>query len=289
MQATARRLSVVSATSCARRRLIRVVRPTPKRHMKLEQGDAFELLNAAWIRERIPCYEQIWSAFIGHNGLGWPLLMQGISPEQEVHRKRFYQAHYTFALQALEVDQLVSGIDERIGEVRDYPAFVSALRELSYLMSSIGQIRDMFKIMDEALRMGGHLYCHFQDFYCLRSHILHGPRIPARLRDGLFMIPKIATQNAAFGEWDDKASWDSVPDQSFVYFADFCRITRDDLFALITQQHPSIFPAADSYFGGRRVAATGDPSALISLPSLSGVSVFPAISAFTRPSGVYAS
>ena len=35
MQATARMASVVSATSCARRRLIRGVRPTPTRHEDL--------------------------------------------------------------------------------------------------------------------------------------------------------------------------------------------------------------------------------------------------------------
>ena len=48
MQATARRLSVVSATSCARRRLIRVVRPTLQQHsMKLIPK--FTIVRCLWI------------------------------------------------------------------------------------------------------------------------------------------------------------------------------------------------------------------------------------------------
>ena len=75
--------------------------------MKLEQGDAFEVEYAHWLRERLPFYEKIWSAFIGHDGTGWPLQIKGLSAEKEQNRKKFYQAHYTFAIEAQQVDELV--------------------------------------------------------------------------------------------------------------------------------------------------------------------------------------
>ena len=50
MQATARRLSVVSATFCARRRLIRDVRPTNESHV--QPSDRYRLVFAGRFRSR---------------------------------------------------------------------------------------------------------------------------------------------------------------------------------------------------------------------------------------------
>ena len=65
--------------------------------MKLEQGDSFESRHANWIRQALPHYEHVWSAFIGHDGKGWPCPIIGLDPDAETDRKRFYQAHYSFA------------------------------------------------------------------------------------------------------------------------------------------------------------------------------------------------
>jgi hypothetical protein len=226
---------------------------TKSRNMKLEQGDAFEKENANWLRERLPFYEKIWAAFVGHDGSGWPLPMRDLSAQKEQNRKKFYQSHYTFAIEAFQVEELATGMSKRAGEIKRWKDFAREQQCLISLVSSIGRIRDMFKIMDESLKMGGRLFGPLQDFYAMRSHVLHGPRLPVQLREGLLLIPKIATGNAVSGEWDDKSVWDNVKLKDYVYFADFSLRSCDELFGLLRELHPKVFSAADEYFDGRRV------------------------------------
>jgi hypothetical protein len=254
--------------------------------MKLEQGDAFEITYAAWIREHLPHYEPIWAAFIGHNGNGQPLPMNGLAESQDVARKKFYQAHYTFATFAQELDTLLGQMDAGAGHVTTFEAFNREQQRLRQAVTLVGQIRDMFKIIDEALKMRGRLYEPMQDCYAMRSHILHGPRMPARCEDGFLMIPKIATQNAKIGEWDDKSVWDDFAASEFVSFADFCSSLRSEFFKLVGELHPKVFSAADAFFEGRRVQKPAKVQ-VFAQGSLSGLGVFPAVSAyFPPPSGV---
>jgi len=254
--------------------------------MKLEQGDAFEAGKADWIRARLPHYEPVWAAFIGHNGNGGPLPMAGLTPEQDLARKRFYQAHYSFALYAEEFDSLLQHVGRNAGAVATFDAFNHEQRLLQHAVTLVGQVRDMFKIIDDSLKMGGSLVNPMQALYDLRSHVMHGPRMPARLEDGFLKIPRIATRNPAIGEWDDKSVWDDFSGSQFVFFADFCDSLSGDFFTLLGDQHPKTFPAADQRFGGRRVE---DPAKIqiLDYASLSGLGAFPAISAYFPPaSGV---
>ena len=57
--------------------------------MDLGKGDKFEKKYAHWLREKLPFYEGIWSLFIGHDGNGWPLQIEGFSNAEEEKRKRF--------------------------------------------------------------------------------------------------------------------------------------------------------------------------------------------------------
>jgi len=150
--------------------------------MKLEEGDAFESEYADWIRERLPSYEPIWSAFIGHDGRGWPLPIDGLNQQEERNRKKFYQAHYTFAVQVHQLDKLIRSIDAKAGTVGKLSEFLAEQQGLTQVVTLTGQIRDMFKIIDEALLMEGALCGPLQDFYAMRSHVLHGPRMPVPSR-----------------------------------------------------------------------------------------------------------
>jgi hypothetical protein len=249
--------------------------------MKLEHGDAFEVEYADWPRGRLPYYEPIWSTFIGHDGTGWPLPMKGLPAEKEQNRKRFYQAHYTFAVEAQQVDEITESVNARQGEVSNLQAFLGEQRCLILLVSSLGRIRDMFKIIDEALNMGGSLYEPMQGFYSLRSIVLHGPRLPVQIADKLLLIPKIATGQGSFGEWEDKGVWDDVT--KFDYFADFCLRTRDELFKLIAGLHPKVYSAAMSYLDGHQVAEDKPPKT--SLGSIFSGLDSGNVSAYCPPSG----
>ena len=254
--------------------------------MKLEHGDAFEAQYVHWIRERLPHYEPIWSAFVGHNGRGWPLPIPGLTIEQERRRKKFYQAHYTFAVDAYQLDILLTALDRKAGNVGSLAEFLDDQLHLILAMALTGQIRDMFEIIDNAFDMGGVLFQPLQDFYAQRSNILHGPRMPVSLNGGFVSIPKVGTQTAIAGDWDSKGVWTDVDTKSFLYFTDWCQTLRADLFELLGRLHPKIFPAADSFFDKRRVVEQDFAKASAD-DTPYGLSVGPEVAAdLIPPSGV---
>jgi hypothetical protein len=253
--------------------------------MKLEEGDAFEVLNAQWIRDSLPSYEPIWSAFIGNNGSGWPCDMRGLDGKAEVDRKRFYQAHYSFARSMRKIADLAAEFDKSNGLLPTYQCFENETDRLFQYASHVGHVRDMFKIIDDALGCHGHLHGPLQGFYSERSHVLHGPRLPVHIEHGFLKIPRIGGMNEVFGDWTSKATWDSIPKESFVFIRDFVAETTTRLNALVVDIHGKVFDAAMKRFGGNKIA---EPKSKLDFSSnVSGLTFAPAISAFNPPSGVF--
>lgn len=249
--------------------------------MQLEYGDAFEKANASWIRQVLPHYEPLWSAYIGHNGKGWPQPIATLSIDESARRRKLYQAHYSAACGCYQFEQSLRDMEARLGEAKDIDSFMREHRHLYGMMTWVGYIRDMYKQMDEALSLGGAAYVPLQDFYALRSHIMHGPRMPIRIIDGLIQIPRIARQNKAAGDWDDKSYWDDFTNSDFVYLADFCSQTKNDLFALVRAMHAKVYSAACKLFGERQIELR-----LVDGPTfISASTAMPAISAWNPPSG----
>jgi hypothetical protein len=81
----------------------------------LELGDSFEVRNKEWLRLRLPTYEVVWVAFIGHDGAGHALPMPGLSSTQESQRRSFYQAHFTAAKECHRLDSLMTLSNEKLG------------------------------------------------------------------------------------------------------------------------------------------------------------------------------
>lgn len=218
--------------------------------MKLEDGDSFESNKAEWIRTHLPTYEQIWSDYIGHDGRGKPLQFVGLAEERNSRRIRFAQAHYSFAVTAYQfwkACQRIESSDERIETI---DAVLDHSDRLLALMALAGHVRDMFLAMDTALKMNGTGSNDLQEFYVQRSNVLHGPRLPMVVEDGVFLkIPVIASEDRRPNEWDSKAQWEQVDPTRMIYLVDFCRELREELFARICEIHPRIYAAAQREFG----------------------------------------
>jgi hypothetical protein len=249
--------------------------------MRLEQGDAFEQAHATWLRQELPHYETLWSAYIGHAGDGWPLPLANLTDDEASRRRKMYQAHYSAAVGCFQIDESLREIEARLGEVRDIDSFMREHRHLNSIMGWVGHVRDMYKQMDEALALSGAAYMPLQDFYALRSHIMHGPRMPIRIVDGLVQIPRVARQNKTSAEWDDKSYWEDFKGAEFVFLADFCTQTRAEFFSLVREMHAKTHSAACELFGSRRIVdRPPERHAFISASS-----AMPAISAWNPPSG----
>ena len=246
--------------------------------MKLEDGDAFERKHTAWIRESLPHYESVWSAFIGHDGTGRPCKIDGLSEELETDRKSFYQAHYSFARSMRRATSIAAGLDRTLGAVASYDDFEDEIDRLSDYFNAIGNVRDMFKLITEALKLEDDLHVPLQDFYAMRSHIIHAPRLPAKVEDGLLKVPKTGGQNLQIGEWDNRSKWDEIPDESFVFLRDLVSDSATEFATLVNEAHGKVFNAADRRFSGGRITVPVNP---VEQPSITFGDCFsPAISAF---------
>lgn len=216
--------------------------------LTLELGDAFECGCAEWIRAKLPSYEKIWQDFIGHDGKGHPLPIEGLNDVDENRRRRFYQAHYSFAQSAYRLDQLADKASAEVHPIHRIEEFWPYYDQFSLFVTLVGHVCDMFEIMDVELGVKGVLYEEFKEFYAQRSQIMHGPRPPVKFDGTSWAIPAIAGSNEKYEEWASKGTWDSVMGGEFVYVVDYIEKTRKALFELITKKHGAIYDVALSAF-----------------------------------------
>jgi hypothetical protein len=227
--------------------------------MTLEQGDPFEVMHREWLRLRLPSYERIWRDFIGHDGWCHPLPMAGLSRDQEARRRAFYQAHYTMAQRCLNIDDSLKRADDTLAAVNDHESLRNEFECLYNLLCAIGHVRDMFVKMDAALKLGGHVGGALQEFYDVRSHVMHGPQMAYVIEANLLKIPMIATRNKLGSEWDDESCWDDMDASTFCFAADFCREAGNAFFALVNKLHPAVYEGAFRLFDGKKVSWSRRP------------------------------
>jgi hypothetical protein len=236
--------------------------------MTLDKGDPFEVLHQKWLREMLPFYEVVWRDFIGNDGSNYPLPIDGLTPDQANRRCKFYQAHYTMALRCFAIHEIMQRASERLVAVDDNESLRKEFEFLYQFMASIGHVRDMFKIMDDALKLRGSVVGQLQEFYDVRSHVLHGPQMPyfVDVEHGFLNIPRVAARNKVEGEWDDACCWYDMKPDMFITAADFCFDTGRDFFATVNKIHSAIHAGAASLFDGKRI----DWSRRVVIPLLEG-------------------
>lgn len=221
--------------------------------MLLEKGDAFEVSHANWLRAKLPHYEAIWADFIGNDGRAHPLPIPGLDDDKEARRRRFYQAHYTIAQRCLSIDESMQRGAETLGAVGDADDVGKEFDLLFEFMSKIGSVRDLFKAMDTALKLNGKASDPLQEFYDMRSHVMHGPLMPYLVDDGLLKIPPMAKRNKGANEWESKSLWEEVDPSSFVYAAEFCTKTGEAFFNVVNTLHAKVRAGAYAFFDGKKV------------------------------------
>jgi hypothetical protein len=224
--------------------------------LKLEQGDAFERRNADWIRATLPRYEETWTAFIGkkQSGPAKPMDMPGLTPELERSREEFYQAHYSLARKLLLLTKLSKEIVDSIGDVRTYEQFEETEDRLFRYGSYLGFIFDMFERIEITLKPLGGFCEELRSFYNQRHHIIHTPHIPHTIdANGIYMIPRIASEKGLDGQWHKSSVWSEFKDGDFVCLAEFVEETTSSFLDIVRKCHAKVFDAANRRFEGRRI------------------------------------
>lgn len=243
--------------------------------MTLEQGDRFEKESATWIREHLPTYEKLWSEFIGNDGTAHPLPLTNLPPEDEASRKFFYQAHYSMALSAKKIHEIMDGLKDVILASRADQSYERQFDLLFCLMARIGHVRDMVAKMDAALSMNGEAEAPLQGFYHMRSHLCHGPQMPSSQKDDQIHVPMIGADNPTASEWHDKDFWDKKDPETFVPLHDLCEKLVQEFFEILTSVHQKIYGAAKTKFSRCVLAQSpARPSnEQLATPSFSGCNI----------------
>lgn len=145
----------------------------------LNNGDPFEQTHAGWFSEKLPGYEATWQATIGNDGNNGPLPLPNPTPDLLRARKQFYQSHYSFALSAYLLDQVMIVINATEGDHAGVPAYLRDMQNFFLFITYVGHIRDMMEDISSKRALNDAAILEpFDLFYGLRSHVLHAARVP---------------------------------------------------------------------------------------------------------------
>jgi hypothetical protein len=206
---------------------------------KLEDGDLFERTQAAWIRTNLPIYEEIWSEFIGHNGLGNPIHCYiGDDGASTNEHKMFCQSHYSTALFLYIFDTSTKDSLEYIRSHQSKPldanVYISLTQRTSTFLALMGQICDMVAAIATALG-ANHIYEPIAKFMKERNQAIHAARIPMGMNyAGVYFAP-IALHDSEPG-YRNRIAWSEVEQGKYKYAEDWFEETRSGLISKIANE-----------------------------------------------------
>lgn len=199
----------------------------------LEQGDLIERGNASWIRDNIPAYEKIWQRYIGNNGRGQPLKIEGLETSVQVRREKFYQAHYSMMVALLQLRNICDEYNVSLGQVKEenfVTQYLQVLRDVMAFMCFLGWVRDMMFRIDSALQLHDRVAKRFQTFYEQRNNYLHSAILSQRIDgDGLLSMAVPAGNTELGSDWFSKSLWSESDSKRFLLVPDFMRETLQKL------------------------------------------------------------
>jgi hypothetical protein len=249
----------------------------------LESGDLFERSHAAWLREHLRGYEDVWGRFIGNDGHNCALPLIGLDHETTEARKKFCQSHYSLALYARLIFDVT---DEALDRIRANTSpesrkscdeYLKNSRTITLFLALLGQICDMVEAIAASLK-DNEIAEKISAFAKERNNAIHGARIPMSGDHVGLKIAVIARSEDAPGFSNDRL-WESVSVHDFHYFEDWLEQTREKLFTILrTPIFPMIRKAATKRFGGREIAAPKLAEAsVVAISSGSGDANYPVV------------
>jgi len=174
--------------------------------MTLDGGDLLESSNAAFIRERLPAYEQIWSRYIGHDGKGKLINLPHLTPDQSNERIVFAERHYTVLESIICMKELLQ--ENYI--VNDISTYLNVLNKFICFYAHAGRIRDnMEKLITKTFGTdkSNLMMQRLEDIYQQRNNALHGKKVPIRIIDTMLIMPFLKGNEEAGNNWHSDLTW----------------------------------------------------------------------------------
>lgn len=209
-----------------------------------DYGDAIEKDYAVFIESRLPGYYKIWQTYVGHDGNGHPLKIDGISEEDEGKRNRFVQYHYT-ALESIvsmldilnTLSQLgIVSLDSEEGRKN----YICSLNFFMAFYAHAGRIRDLVKKMSEIWNQA-YLVQKFEEFYQQRNNVLHEAKLPiAFVEEALAILPPAGKVDEP-EKWGRNRIWYKVDDNHFEFLQDFLKKFFEEILTQLNNFFEALF------------------------------------------------
>ena len=201
-------------------------------------GDKIETKYYQSIQEKLGGYEEIWKIYIGHDGNGQMLEVEGLSEEENKNRKITGKLNYTI------LTSLV-GLLKTIEDYKNYTfnedAFERYDGDIVKTLGLIGRIRDniqdLFNLFfkDNSKK----LILDMEQFFEERNQVLHNVRLGFVILNGKLMIPKTETNIQPF---KNSVDWKDLAPEDCIDFYDYLTDTTEKLFKIANSCFYKILP-----------------------------------------------
>lgn len=199
-----------------------------------KSGDLLERSYSNLIKTRIPAYEEIWKMYIGHDGQGRMLEVNGLSANQEKTRVTFSQYHYTCLECIVGMNFIIekakhysfSKINDLLQQNIDFIAF----------HAYVGKIRDGIETMG-TLMSKPDLFLKFDNYWKERCVVIHDKKLPFSIIDGVYLILKKPQLIKDYAN-NEEFSWYSFNENDFAFISDYLTETFE---GVLNELNSSLF------------------------------------------------
>lgn len=178
-----------------------------------EHGDIIEKDYAELIESRLTGYSKIWQSYIGHDGKGHHLSLDGIDEKEESIRNRFVQYHYSSLESIISMIEIVNALkglgDVSVDSKRGRKDYIFSLNFFMAFYAHAGRVRDLVKKMSEIWQQEK-LIEKFEEFYQQRNNVLHEAKLPiAFIAEAIAILPPAGKEDEQ-EKWGRNRIWGEV-------------------------------------------------------------------------------
>ena len=194
--------------------------------MNLEQGDYLEVNFKEIIRQLIPNYETIWGKYIGHDGNGRMVKVEGLSSDENTEREKFAEHFYT-CMESVICMQNISNECTSIN-LANPTEYLILLNSFMAFQAHAGRVRDnAIKLLSLHLPSDrvNELMPQLEDLYQKRNQVLHGKKLPIRIEDSLVLIASPMGKEDRPEKWNSDMNWSEINESNFNFISYFLKST----------------------------------------------------------------
>lgn len=198
--------------------------------MKLEQGDYLEVNSKDTIRQLLPNYEIIWGKYIGNDGSGKMIYIEGLTGEENINRIKFSEHFYT-CMESIICMKYLSDSIKPI-DIQVHSDYINLINSFMAFHAHAGRVRDnacnILSLYFKKERVV-ELIVQLEEIFNQRHQVLHGKKIPFRLVEGIpvFMQPMGKDFNPE--KWNSSMNWAEFNNSPLACIDEYMKSTINEI------------------------------------------------------------